>query len=420
MSSDPQPPTRAGVVVVGAGIIGVSAAAHLCERGHDVVLVDREGVASATSQGNAGCVALSHVAPLASPGMLRRVPGWLLDPLGPLTVAPAYAPRMAPWLIRFCRAASPAAMRTSSRALAAINTLARQESPALMQRCGTAEMMRTGPMMEVYDNAAAHTAAKIWDDLRRTAGAEFEHLHGADAIAAHQPGLSSRFVAATIVHNDLSVSDPRAVTKTIGAYAINRGVTLALADVTSVTPTERGARVVTSAGTIDAGHVVIAAGAWARPLARDLGDRIPLETERGYNTTLPVTAANLNFHLSFAGHGVMVSTLDIGVRVGGAVEPAGLDRPPNYRRADAMLAKAKQFIPALDTTGGTQWMGHRPSLPDSLPVIGPSRATPRVVYAFGHGHLGLTQSAATARIVADMVDGKSPPLDATPFRAGRF
>jgi D-amino-acid dehydrogenase len=165
---------------------------------------------------------------------------------------------------------------------------------------------------------------------------------------------------------------------------------------------------------------VLAAGAHSHYLARGLGDRIPLETERGYNTTLPADAFDIRTQVTFGGHGFVVTRLTSGIRVGGAVELGGLSLPPNFRRAEAMLKKAQGFLPGLKTSGGTQWMGFRPSLPDTLPAIGPSRATPRVTYAFGHGHLGLTQSTATARLVADLVTGAPPPIDISPFSPQRF
>ena len=151
-----------------------------------------------------------------------------------------------------------------------------------------------------------------------------------------------------------------------------------------------------------------------------MGDRIPLETERGYNTTLPAGAFDLQRQLTFAGHGFVVTPINGGVRVGGAVELAGLQAPPNFARADALLAKAKTFMPGLRTQGGTQWMGFRPSLPDSLAVIGPAPGDARVIYAFGHGHLGLTQSAATAELVCSLMAGAAPALDLAPFSPARF
>jgi D-amino-acid dehydrogenase len=166
--------------------------------------------------------------------------------------------------------------------------------------------------------------------------------------------------------------------------------------------------------------VVLAAGAHSHLLARGLGDRIPLETERGYNTTLPGTAFDLRTQVTFGGHGFVVTRLTSGIRVGGAVELGGLNLPPNHRRSDAMLRKAQAFLPGLRVEGGQRWMGFRPSLPDSLPAIGAARATPRITYAFGHGHLGLTQCAGTARLVADLVTGRQPAIDLKPFSPYRF
>ena len=157
-----------------------------------------------------------------------------------------------------------------------------------------------------------------------------------------------------------------------------------------------------------------------RTIAATLGEKIPLETERGYNTTLPPGAFDLRRQLTFPGHGFVVTPIGGGVRVGGAVELGGLKRPPNFARSAAMLAKAQRFLPGLRAEGGTPWMGFRPSLPDSLPAIGPSRASPRIIHAFGHGHLGLTQSAATGRLVSDLVAGRALALDIAPFSPQRF
>ena len=176
----------------------------------------------------------------------------------------------------------------------------------------------------------------------------------------------------------------------------------------------------TSGGTVTAGQVVIAAGAWSHRMTRTQGDRVPLETERGYNTTLPGGAFDLRMQLTFGGHGFVVTKLGEGVRVGGAVELGGLKLRPNFKRADVLLKKAKRFLPGLRTENGTQWMGFRPSMPDSLPVIGASSKSKRVLYAFGHGHLGLTQSAGTAELIADLATDGRPALSLDPFSPGRF
>src|SRR5690606_5359317 len=166
--------------------------------------------------------------------------------------------------------------------------------------------------------------------------------------------------------------------------------------------------------------LVIAAGAWSHRFARGFGDSIPLETERGYNTTLPPGAFDVRRQLTFPGHGFVITPLETGIRIGGAVELGGLRRPPNYARSEAMLAKAAAFLPGLKTEGGRQWMGYRPSLPDSLPVIDRARSSPHVFYAFGHGHLGLTQAAATARLIRELVLEQDTSIDIHAFKAGRF
>jgi D-amino-acid dehydrogenase len=166
--------------------------------------------------------------------------------------------------------------------------------------------------------------------------------------------------------------------------------------------------------------VVVAAGAWSHHLARTLGHRIPLDTERGYNTTFPTASFDLRTHLTFSNHGFVVSRIGEGLRVGGAVELGGLNLPPNYRRAEILVRKTAEFLPGFDPNGGTQWMGFRPSLPDSLPVIARAPGADRVIYAFGHGHLGLTQSAGTAELVAALVAGRAPALSLVPFDPRRF
>jgi D-amino-acid dehydrogenase len=240
-------------------------------------------------------------------------------------------------------------------------------------------------------------------------------------MAALQPGLSPRFVKGTFVPGWKTVADPKLLGKAIWAHAEKRGARFEKARIDGVEAQRDGALLRLAGGTTrQAGRLVVAAGAWSRLLAGALGDRIPLETERGYNTTLPKTAFDVKRQLIFSGHGFVVTPLETGLRVGGAVELAGLRRPPNFDRSKAMLEKARTFLPGLDPSGGREWMGFRPSLPDSVPVIGRARSAPNVFYAFGHGHLGLTQAAGTGRLIRDLVLGQSPAIDLSPFSPQRF
>jgi D-amino-acid dehydrogenase len=408
------------IAIVGAGIVGICAAAYLAETGFKVTVFDRTGICEETSSGNAAAFAFSDVLPLSQKGMMRNLPRWLADPLGPLAIPPAYLPKLTPWLWRFWRAGSPTRYESALAAQAALMKLAEAEWMALMDRSGTRKMLREDGSLELYESEAEFQASLPGWAARDRFGIDYRHVAG-DDLAALQPGLSPRFVKGTFVPGWKTVADPKLLGKAIWRYAEERGALFVGGDVGLAVPSkDRIAIQLRSGRTILAEQMVVAAGAWSHRLARPFGDRIPLETERGYNTTLPATAFDVKRQLIFSGHGFVVTPLETGLRIGGAVELAGLARPPNYARSKAMLEKAKRFLPGLDPSGGREWMGYRPSLPDSLPVIGRARNAPNVFYAFGHGHLGLTQAAATGRLIADLALGKVPAIDPTPFSPQRF
>ncbi len=408
------------VVVIGAGIIGLACAAYLQEAGRQVVVLDDKGVAEGASKANAAGLALSDILPLASPRTLRQVPRWFFDPLGPLSLPIGYLPRMLPWLLRFVYACRPAQVSRSIASLADLMALSRQENPRLWALAGVEDKLRPTGSLQLYDSRASFRRAGASWAVRSAHGISFEHLQD-DDLHRFQPGLSPSFRHGTHVPGWEMVSDPYEVTVVLAQAIQGRGAVLAKAKAVALKPLPDGVRLdVEGGGTTIAEDVVIAAGAWSQPLAKGLGDRIPLETERGYNTTLESPGITLERQLIFGDHGFVASPLSHGLRIGGGDELAGLEAPPNYARARAMLTKAKKFLPELNTEGGFEWMGHRPSLPDSLPVVGRSKASPRVVYAFGHAHLGLTQAAATACLVRELMAGAQPSIDLAPLRPDRF
>lgn len=408
------------LIVIGAGVVGLSAAVAAQARGLSVTVIDREGPAAGASAGNAGAFAFTDILPLASPGIMRKAPRWLLDPLGPLSVPPAHALRIAPWMIRFAAACRPGRVAGSIAAQTALMDLSRAELEPFLAMTGTAAMLHRDGNLQVYESQAEFAASLPGWAARAAHGIEFHHMDPAE-MAAIQPGLSPRFVRGSFTPGWYSIADPKLYTLALADHLRARGGQIVIADIAAVTHGDTGVAAVSADGrTFPAARAVIAAGAHSHRIARSVGDRIPLETERGYNTTLPPDALDLRTQITFGGHGFVISRLSTGIRVGGAVELGGLKLAPNYRRSAAMLAKAKTFLPALKTEGGVQWMGFRPSLPDSLPAIGRSSASPRVIYAFGHGHLGLTQSAGTARLVADLVTGQTPAFNLTPFSPQRF
>ena len=408
-------------LVIGAGIIGLSAALRLREAGHGVLVIDRSGIAAEASRGNAGACAYSDIQPLASPGIIRQAPRWLLDPLGPLSLPPRYLPTIAPWLWRFWRASRPDRVAASTLAQVALMRLAAAAMPRLVQDAGVPDLLHTDGNLHLYESLAEWQASLPGWQVRAEHGIAFEHLSDAEAIAHWQPGLSRALVAATFVPGWQRIDDPVALAQAVADALTAKGGQVRRAAASALLPTPHGITVrLTDGRDLKAQRVLVAAGAWSHHLARSLGDRLPLETERGYNTTLPPGAFDLRRQLTFGGHGFVVTPIAGGVRVGGAVELSGLQAPPNFARSQALLDKAKRFLPGLRTEGGTQWMGFRPSMPDSLPVIGVAPGDARVLYAFGHGHLGLTQSAATGELVADLAAERAPAVDLAPFAATRF
>jgi D-amino-acid dehydrogenase len=408
------------IVIVGAGIVGIASAALLAEAGHDVTVVDRTGICEETSSGNAAALAFTEVLPLAQKGVWKKMPAWLVDPLGPLSIPPSYLPRLLPWLMRFALAGNPRRHDAAVAAQVALMRLAESEWMALIGRAGLNGMLIEKGCLELYDTAASFRAARAGYDLRERHGIAFRHL-SRDAIADYQPGLSPHFAAGTFVPGWKNVSDPKDFGQAVWAHAVARGARFVKGTVAKLGLSDGTPQIVLADGQVRrADHLVLAAGAWSHRLAAPMGDHFPLETERGYNTTLPSDAFDVRLQLVFADHGFVVTPLSTGLRIGGAVELGGVDAPPNYARSRAMLEKTRRFLPGLKSAGGREWMGYRPSLPDSLPVIGRSKASPHLLYAFGHGHLGLTQAAATGRLIRELISGEAPAIDLAPFSPYRF
>jgi D-amino-acid dehydrogenase len=408
------------VIIIGGGIIGLTAAFRLSEAGRKVLILDRKGMAEETSRGNAGAFAFADMEPLASPGVIWKAPKWLLDPLGPLSMPLSYAPKMLPWMWRFWRASRPGPHEAATAAQARLMQLAKAETEALYRAAGVDRCLRRDGAIYLYEGARALKAAQPLWDLRARHGVAFEVVTGG-RLEALQPGLAAKYTHGVFLPDWMTLTDPYEIALAIGQAAVARGARFESGEVLGIEPGEIEVRLRLADGRrLSAPSVVVACGAWSKPLAAQLGNPVPLETERGYNTTLPPGAFDLRRQLVLPADGYVVTPLSTGIRVGGAVELAGLARPPDFRRSEVLLKKAEGVMPGLKTEGGVQWMGFRPSMPDSLPVIGRSRRSPRVTLAFGHGHLGLTQAAATARLIRDLILGQQPAIDLTPYSPERF
>lgn len=408
------------IVVIGAGVVGLACARALVRDGHEVRVVERDPDGDRASFGNAGGIAVSEIAPASVPGLWRKTPRWLLDPLGPLAIRPAHALRLAPWLRAFLAAGRPAEVERIAAALAALNRRVYGDLEPLLADIGCAgDLARVGALT-LYEHEAAFEADAWERALRTRHGFVQETLTGQEARVL-EPALSPRIAKAVLDPQWSIVADPRRIVEGLARWLREREVPVHRAEATALEPKLDRVALVLGDGTVgEADLVVVAAGAWSKRLAETVGDRVLLEPERGYNTTIPDPGVSLGRQLIFAERKFVATPLSIGLRIGGAAEFAGLDAPANLARSDRLATLAKIYLPDLDATGGTRWMGQRPSTPDSLPVIGWSPGKGRVIYAFGHGHLGLTQAATTGALVAGLLSGATGDIDMTPYSIARF
>lgn len=408
------------IAVIGAGIVGVAVAHALADEGHTVEVIEREGPAAGASAGNAGWIAHMDVLPLASAKAWANLPRWLLDPLGPLSIAPRHLPALLPWLARFAAASRPSSVQRSSRAIHALNAASLPAWERRLGALGLDHLLRRRGILSVWTDAGSFAAAAALHARQQVLGIPVERLDAA-ALRRLEPAFGSGVAGGVLYPTGAHVGDPRLFTEALATAARARGIGFTIDRVVDLVPGADGVALRLASGAAPtADRVVVACGAWAGPLAAAAGDTVPLDTERGYNVTVAAGTLGLSRPVMYEGAGFVTTPLDGGDRIGGSVEFAGLDAPPNWTRVDAMLGRLRRVLPDVVVGDGVRWMGFRPSIPDSLPVIGSASGDGRIIHAFGHGHYGLTQAAATADMVAALIAGRAPAVDAAPYAPGRF
>ena len=415
------------VAVIGAGIVGAACAIELLRDGHQVTIIEPgdPGGEQAASYGNGAWLSPSSVVPPSMPGLWRKVPGFLADPLGPLTIRWQYLPKLAPWLARFVRAGSTVArVEAAARALRPLVADAPERHRALAAEAGVPELIERRGLLYVFPARADFEREALAWRLRRDNGVEWLELD-ADELRQQEPELDRRYAFGVLVQAGGNCADPGAYVAALVRHAVGQGAVLLRDGATGFRiEAERVRAVLTGDGEVACDAVVICAGARSRGLARAAGDRVPLETERGYHAMIadPGTGPR---HPIMPSDGKMAVTMTRGgLRIAGQVELAGLDAPPDWRRADILRDYALRTFPNLPRDLPAErvkvWIGHRPSTPDSLPVIGPAGGCADIVHAFGHGHVGLAAGPVTGRLVADLVAGRAPVIDPAPYSPRRF
>jgi D-amino-acid dehydrogenase len=408
------------VIVIGAGIVGVCCARFLQREGHRVTLLDRGQPGQGASFGNASVFATESVVPVATPGIWRKVPGMLRDPLGPLALRWGYLPQLAPWLLRFLAASGTRRVEEISHALKCLLDGSLDDYRLLLAEIGADDLLVRRGWLAAYTTAAALGGSRHHVGLQRRHGVEVAEVSTAE-MRQMEPALSRDLVGGYYYPDVAHTLDNLRVVTTLAEALARDGGRILCRDVTGFTLGPGGVKTVeTTEDALECDAVVVAAGAWSKELARRLGAKVPLDTERGYHLTFPDPQVELTRPIISGEYGFVATPRAAGLRIAGTVEMGGLHAPPNWQRARVLAERGRQILPDLATGGAERWMGFRPSLPDSLPVIGPAPGAPNAVLAFGHGHLGLTLGARTGRLVADLVAGRPASLDIAPFAADRF
>jgi D-amino-acid dehydrogenase len=415
------------VVVIGAGIVGAACAMELLRDGNNVTIIEpgEPGGEQAASYGNGTLLNPSSVIPMSTPGIWKKVPGYLRDPLGPLAIRWNYLPRLFPWLRRFVTAGStPAKLATIARALQPLLADAPERHHALAEEAGVGYLITQLGVLFVYPDRSAFEAEALSWRLRHDNGTRWLELNE-DELRQHEPAISRRYKFALLVEENGQCQDPGAYVSALVRHAVASGATIRKARATGFRIENRHLRaVVTDTGEIEADKAIIAAGAYSKQLAAAAGDRVPLETERGYHVVITDPGVTPRYPVMPSDGKMAFAMTPAGLRIGGQVELAGLEAAPNWKRAEVLLRFARQVYPDVPADLPQDriklWMGHRPSTPDGLPCLGLASGSGDIVHAFGHGHVGLTAGATTGKIVADIVAGRPPPFDLTPYAARRF
>jgi D-amino-acid dehydrogenase len=410
------------VVVIGAGIIGAAIAFELQRRGKPVILVDRGEPGRGCSFGNMGSIAITEFLPASRASTWAQLPKWIFSAEGPVRLRLGSLPRLAPWLVRFLLAGRRSKLRELEDAGAALCARVYEDLSALLSAAGLPDMLSTTGCLSLYATDVELYSDREHLEAIQRYGIAHEHLDRT-ALEALEPAIGPGIARAVLFPENRTIADPYKLVLGLVDRFVGMGGRRETGNAVSFELTEDGALSGVRLGDgrlLQASAVVVAAGIHTSRLSKTLGDAIPLETERGYHTQIMDPGVTLRHSIIWPSRAFMVAPVAGGIRVGGTVELAGPDAPPDYRRAKMVVARAREALPGLQIRDTSEWMGHRPALPDTVPVIGPSAKVRGAFYATGHGHLGLTYAATTALLIGDLVTGRKPPLNLTPYRVDRF
>ena len=407
------------IVVIGAGIVGVSTAIWLQRFGHKVILLDKNAPGMAASFGNAGLLAQWAVAPVTSPTLWKEAPKYLLNPKSPLFIKWGYLPRLLPWLVKFMSHATDEKTKAIVRNQIPLICDAVDQHRALVNGTPVDRWISDSKFSYVYDNKAAFDADAYSWELKKIAGFTPRVLTGPD-VREEEPILGNHSQCMAVLENQGHITNPGQYITELASYFVSEGGQLIRAETQDVEKTNGHiSTVLTDQGQIACQNAVITAGIWSKEIMKKLGFRVPLETERGYHVVFENPSELPNNPMMIAKGKFGVNPMEMGLRCAGTVELGDHISGPSDAPIRLLRHYAKQAFPNLKYSGTSEWMGFRPSTPDSLPLIGEIGNT-GIFAGFGHQHVGLTAGPKTGRIIAQMISNKTPNLDMSPYDPSRY
>ncbi|MEE2689875.1 MAG: FAD-binding oxidoreductase [Pseudomonadota bacterium] len=408
------------ITVLGAGIVGICTALSLRERGFSVMMLDRNPPAEGASYGNAGSLSPWSCVPQSMPGLWKSVPKWLTDPEGPIALRAGYAVTFLPWALKFLRSSKLEGLDVIADAMMGLTRPTVDLYRHHLSGTGQENLVRDSVYVHVYRKAEDADLSQLAWRLRRDRQVPVELVKG-EALREVEPALSETYEAAVLIKEQGRALDPGAIGKTLAEKAQSMGVEFRQSRIDRLRALPGGSwEIETESGMIPAKKIVVAIGAWSGKLLSDLGVRVALEAERGYHLVFRNPGVQLNNAIMNVESKFVVSSMNAGVRCAGTAEFAGVDAAPDYRRAKVFGKLAKEMFPDLNTNDTEEWMGPRPSSPDSVPFLGEIPGFENIYAAFGHGHTGMTMGPKTGEVIASLIAGENPGIDMHPYRINRF
>ena len=415
---------RGHVTVIGAGVVGVATALCLVRDGFDVTVIDRDGPGENCSFGNAGMICdTSSAMPLPSSKVVRDLPRMLMDRRSSLHIRWSYLPTLIPWLLVFAKSARARQRLHNARAFHALLDGAVESWERLVDGTHGAALIRKRGLAIVYESEYGFASAAADRAILSELGAELTELNGAE-VRQSEPQLSDAVAAATFLPGVNHTVNPYRLTRAVADSVVSAGGLVETATVTGIEVSDGRVRTLrTTAGDRKVDRLVVSAGAWSGRLAKMLGIRVLIDTERGYHTVFHGTDSGLRLPLIHGEQGFGMNQMDEGLRIAGTVEMAGIDAPADYARADILAERGRGLLRHFNPEPSvkiSRWMGRRPTLPDYLPALGKVAGLVNTWFNFGHQHLGLTLAARSGEVMANLVAGRDPGLDLGAFRPDRF